>query len=318
MSETAADKLRRVLQLIPELADDKDHAVDEIATGLGIDRQTLLGDLRSLAQRFDDPGGFVEGVQIYLGERTVSLRSDHFLRPMRLTIGEVGTLELGLALLRSESAPEEYRGLEQARERLQRVLAKLPGDPTYEGVREASTGTESDASTLALVRRSVRNRRKLALTYRGSRSDEGLLRIVCPYAPVFASGAWYLVAHCQRSEAIRIFRLDRIEAAEPVDERFEIPADFSLEGIVRGGKVFQGSAEEVVTIRYSPAIARWIAEREGKALAPDGSLTLEHPLADPHWVVRHVLQYGAEAEVLSPESARNAVRTALDRILAAS
>ena len=135
MSEIAADQLRRVLQLIPELADDKDHAVDEIATGLGIDRQTLLRDLRSLAQRFDDPGGFVEGVQIYLGERTVSLRSDHFLRPMRLTIGEVGAPELGLALLRSGSAPEEARGLAQARRRLPGVTAKPPGRPALGGAR---------------------------------------------------------------------------------------------------------------------------------------------------------------------------------------
>ena len=35
-------------------------------------------------------------------------------------------------------------------------------------------------------------------------------------------------------------------------------------------------------------------------LSADGSLTMEHPLADPAWGVRHVLQYGAEAEVVGP------------------
>lgn len=57
-------------------------------------------------------------------------------------------------------------------------------------------------------------------------------------------------------------------------------------------------------MRYGPAVARWIAEREGKPLAADGSLTVEHPLADPEWAVRHVLQYGPDAEVLAPESVR--------------
>jgi proteasome accessory factor C len=197
------------------------------------------------------------------------------------------------------------------------VLAKLPGDPPFDGLREASTGTEVDAATLALVRRSMRDRRKLALIYRGSRSEESSRRIVCPYAPVFASGAWYLVAHCERSEAIRVFRLDRIETAEPLPERFEVPGDFTLDGIVRGGKVFHGAPEESVRIHYRPTVARWIAEREGRSLDPDGSLTLEHPLADTRWVVRHVLQYGAEAEVLAPESARRAVRQALEAIVMA-
>ena len=53
-------------------------------------------------------------------------------------------------------------------------------------------------------------------------------------------------------------------------------------------------------MRYSPRIARWIAEREGKELEKDGSLVVEHTLADTDWAVRHVLQYGPEAEVLAP------------------
>ena len=41
-------------------------------------------------------------------------------------------------------------------------------------------------------------------------------------------------------------------------------------------------------------------------------------LADTQWAVRHVLQYCAKARVLEPESARVAVREALERIMAAS
>ncbi|MFC1575522.1 WYL domain-containing protein [Gemmatimonadota bacterium] len=36
--------------------------------------------------------------------------------------------------------------------------------------------------------------------------------------------------------------------------------------------------------------------------------TVTHRVADPHWIVRHVLQYGAEAEVLTPEEVRGWVR----------
>jgi predicted DNA-binding transcriptional regulator YafY len=62
-----------------------------------------------------------------------------------------------------------------------------------------------------------------------------------------------------------------------------------------------------MTVRYSPRIARWVAEREGLQLAEDGSLTMEHPVADESWAVRHVLQYGPDAEVLAPAAMRELV-----------
>ncbi len=67
-----------------------------------------------------------------------------------------------------------------------------------------------------------------------------------------------------------------------------------------------------MTVRYSPRIARWVAEREGKPLDEDGSLTLEHPVADDSWAVRHVLQYGPDAELLEPAELREKVREGLD------
>jgi predicted DNA-binding transcriptional regulator YafY len=54
-----------------------------------------------------------------------------------------------------------------------------------------------------------------------------------------------------------------------------------------------------------------VAEREGVRPAEDGSLTLEHPVADESWAVRHVLQYGPDAEVLAPDSIRTLLRERL-------
>jgi proteasome accessory factor C len=318
MSDTAADQLRRVLQIIPELADDGEHKLDEVAGLVGVDRKRLLKDLKSLADRFDDPGGFVEGVQIYVTGDAVSLRSDHFLRPMRLTVAELSALELGLALLRAERAPEEQPALDRARARLVKVLAKLPKDEPAVAARVASTGPEIDSEWLPELRRAMKGKRKLRIRYRSANATEGAERVVSPYATVFASGAWYLVAQCERSGGLRVFRLDRIEELVATDEAYEVPDGFSLDNVVRDGRVFLGQPTEEVKIWYGPAVARWVAERVGRPLEDDGSVTLSYPLADPRWVVRHVLQYGAEARVLSPESARAAVREALERITAAA
>ena len=128
--DTAAAQLRRILHLIPALADDRDHPIDEVARLAGVDRKTLVRDLRSVAERFDDPGGFVEGVTILIDPEHVSVHTSHFQRPMRLTRREIAALELGLAMLRGERPPEEHRAIDAARERLTDVVAELPDDGT--------------------------------------------------------------------------------------------------------------------------------------------------------------------------------------------
>ena len=105
---------------------------------------------------------------------------------------------------------------------------------------------------------------------------------------------------------MRVFERD--EDAALLADRYEIPANFSIREALREGRGLQADTPSGgMTVRYSPRVARWIAEREGRELAPDGSLTIEHPLADAEWGVRHVLQYGAEAEVLEPESLREEI-----------
>jgi predicted DNA-binding transcriptional regulator YafY len=64
-------------------------------------------------------------------------------------------------------------------------------------------------------------------------------------------------------------------------------------------------------VRYAPSVAKWIAERERVKLEADGSAVIEHPLRDEKWAVRHLLQYGPEAEVLGPDRIREALREAL-------
>ena len=129
--------------------------------------------------------------------------------------------------------------------------------------------------------------------------------MVAPYALFVASGMWYAVAYCDDSNGVRVFRLDRVEGASLLEEAFAVPAEFSVESVVRERRVLlHADGPQTMTVRYSPRIARWIAEREGRSLDSDGSLTMEHPLLDVAWGVRHALQYGADAEVVGPSGVR--------------
>ncbi|HET7623009.1 MAG TPA: hypothetical protein VFK39_13985, partial [Gemmatimonadaceae bacterium] len=169
---TAAAQLRRILHVIPFLSDDEPHSFDEIAERVGVKRDVLQRDLLSLTERYvEPPGGSVSGVELFIESEKVELLTDHFRRPMRLTVSELRALELGLAMLSAERPPEEQEVLDRARDQLRAVIAKLPSDPFPDAARQASFGAHGDAEHLAAVRSALRSRRKLKLTYRKGDAD---------------------------------------------------------------------------------------------------------------------------------------------------
>lgn len=311
---SAAEQLRRILLLIPRLADGEPHSLETVSRMAGVDRAVVLRDIESISERFEAQGGFVEGLQIFIEADDVSVIPNHFLRPMRLTRGELLALELGLAMLRGERPPEERRAIDGATSRLRQAIARLPDDEIAGDFRVASLSPAGNLEHLRRLREAFRARRKVRLTYRKADDEEPSSRVVCPYGIVFANGMWYAVANCESSEGIRIFRLDRVEQVEMLEARYDSPRGFSIDAIVKGGKAFQSAEAGTLRVRYSPRIARWIAEREGRVVAEDGSLVLDHPLADRDWAVRHVLQYGPDAEVLEPEEVRQELCRRLEAI----
>jgi len=135
-------------------------------------------------------------------------------------------------------------------------------------------------------------------------STESTDRVVHPYAVLPLRGKWFLVAHCERSGSLRFFRVDRIHEMDRLSESFERPEGLDLDALVAGGRGFGSESAERLVVRYSPRVARWIAEREPGDAEQDGSFVVSHPLADDAWAVRHVLQYGPDAEVLAPARVR--------------
>lgn len=310
----ASAQLERLLAMVPRIADGEEHSIASIAAILGVTPATVANDLVSFGERYDTPGGFVEGLQVFIEAQQVSVRTSHFLRPMRLTAPELHALGLGLAMIRAERSPEEWAAIDGARERIDHAVAKLPGDPIHESAMSAAGAPVSHAH-LAVIRDSLARRRKLRISYRRGDSTTTVGRVVCPYRLVLAGPGWYLIAYCERNKGVRVFRLDRIEHAQVSGERFAAPAPDVVAAHLDNGPVFESDAPATLRVRYSPKIARWIRERlEGIAEA-DGSYVVKHPLADTAWALRHVLQYGSEAEVLAPAGVRRAVRERVDAML---
>jgi predicted DNA-binding transcriptional regulator YafY len=309
MSDTAAAQLRRVLHLIPRLADGEEHALSDVAKEAGTNAEQVLRDIASISERFDTPGGFVEGVSIWVEQDTVCVTAREFHRPMRLTMPELCALELGLAMLRRERTPAEQGPVDGALARLRHAISQVPSNERHEGARWAELGVAGAPEHLATIRAAIAARLMLELCYRAGAATESRVRTVAPHSLVFAEQMWYLVATADGG-ALRFFRVDRVEAVRVLDATFERDEGVGSR-IQEAGRAFASDTTRRMTVRYSPRIARWVADREGVTLAADGSLTLEHPVADDSWAVRHVLQYGPDAELLAPVDLREVVRERL-------
>jgi predicted DNA-binding transcriptional regulator YafY len=273
----------------------------------------LLRDLEAVSERFDAPGGFVEGVSIWVEDDSVCVTTHRFLRPMRLTMPELCALELGLTMLRRERTPAEQGPIDRALARLRETIARVPADDRWEGTRYADLTVAGSVEHLSALRRAIGESRRARLRYRPGAAGESSTRTIDPQSLVFAEQMWYVVATTDDA-TLRFFRLDRIEDVEVLDESFARDPSAGSR-VQEAGRVFASDTTRRMTVRYSPRIARWVAEREGVAVAEDGSLTLEHPVADESWAVRHVLQYGPDAEVLDPAPIRALVVAHLDRVV---
>jgi predicted DNA-binding transcriptional regulator YafY len=229
---------------------------------------------------------------------------------MRLTVAELCALELGLALLEREHDGEEAATspMSALRARLADLITRLPQDAAYDGLRDGALADPGQARAVPRLREALRRGRVVELQYQKDHDDAAQSRTVRPYGLRFSRGAWYLSGWCERSNGMRLFRCDRILSVTLTDREHQVPADFSIEQLMVDGRVFQvGEPTPVLTVRYGTGIARWIVERDGGSLEADGSALRTMPLADREWAIRHVLQYGPDAEIVSPADLRDEV-----------
>lgn len=314
MPETALDRLRRILDLLPLAAREGGIPYDELARALGIDRDRLDRDLAEITDRelyhSGDSGG---DIQIILdADRVHVWTTGHLRRPTRLSPGEAAALDLGLRILAAEREDEAM--VPRMGRLLERVAWTIPDDVRDRVIADGDPGA-TDAVRALLVD-AARRRRRVRFRYLKLDAHATEDRSVDPYTIAYAGGHWYVVGRCPERDGIRIFRTDRILEATVAEADFHPPADFDAADYMAGGQVYQADEEIEVVVRYETPIAPWLLERGEGEPQSDGAVIVRHRVADPAWIVRHVLRYGGEARVLQPAWVAALLRAAVGKVAA--
>lgn len=311
MTETASTQLNRIVSVVAELsrreaAGERPLTLAQVAGAHGTTPEQLQRDLRTLTQASDEPDvEWLQSLSIWQEGDCISVSSlGPFRRPIRFTPEEVLALQVALATERGASSA------------LSSDLANLVrlDESAVRSFHVGPTAGAGEADVAALARQAMADHKVLSILYAGEGDRAGTVRGIEPHQVVLAEGRTYIVAWCRHSEGWRNFRADRVIDAMLEQESFSPRVDFNP--FEKDQAVFRAAADSVdnVTVRFSAEIARWLEERHPDAKRqPDGSLLVTFKVANPSWLVRHVLQYGPDAEVIAPAEYREAVWRAVGR-----
>ncbi|HSJ50881.1 MAG TPA: WYL domain-containing protein [Actinomycetota bacterium] len=300
----AAERLRRLLAAVPYLVQHPGTPVGEATALFGVSEQELLDDLNLLFVSGLPPYGPGDLIDVDVQEGRIWIgMADYFARPLRLTRSEALALYLrGTALSQAPGVPEAPA--------LSTALAKLAdslGPEALGGLPErvGAAGSRRPVEALDDVRDAAREHERLRIEYYAASTAETTSREIDPEELFFTIGNWYVAAWDHRSDAERLFRVDRIRSVERTGERFE------PRGLAGAGRPLytRDEADLRVRLRLRPE-ARWVAEyyeTEDQAELADGRLEVVLPAGRLEWLERLLLRLGPEAEILEPDDLRSRV-----------
>ena len=182
------------------------------------------------------------------------------------------------------------------------------------------------AELLPAVAEAVWDDLRLAVRYR-RRDGAEVTRELAPYGLVLKAGVWYLAAGTEGVH--RVYRVDRLTAAEATGERFERDAGFDLAAFweERATAFARSILGEEVVVRLSPAGAarlrhvtdRPAAEEALAAAGPadgEGRITVTLAVENQDVAYAQLLALGPEAEVRAPAALRERFAEAAGRLAA--
>lgn len=168
-------------------------------------------------------------------------------------------------------------------------------------------------SQFTVVASALARRQRLRIDYHARSDDRMAPRIVSPQRLTLYRDNWYLDAWCHTREDLRIFALDRIIAAEAVDQPAQDIPDLQLDqSLATSYGIFSGEPTALAVLRFSARAARWIAAetwhpQQQDTPHEDGSLTRRLPYHRSEELIMDLLRHGADVEILEPPALRQTV-----------
>lgn len=312
-SENKADRLLQIEALL--LAHPEGLTQSDIARRMGVNRSTIHHDMPDLGRRFSiiehDDGRITidraaylvrvsfslhEALAVHLAARLLSTRMD------RQNPNAASALrKLGLALERL--APRISQHVQQSADIMDETGQRQ--DPRYLEVLENLTLAWAE-------------QRKAQVRHRSEVTGTLIEYMFSPYfiEPYAVGQTTHLIGRSEgdKDGKLRTLKIERIEQVILTREIYEIPPSFDPRDLLSDawGVWYTGNEPVNVTLKFHPRVARRVQETrwhrsEDEKELPDGYILWQAKVAEPQEMIPWIRGWGADVEVLEPESLRKAL-----------
>lgn len=311
----------RVVRFL-EARGERGATPEEVARAVDVSKRTVYRDLKAIDEEL--------GLPVWSDDGRFGLEGKGLLPALQLTQPEAMAVFLSARLMAryaDEYDPDLAGAFQKIAEGLPEVLAAHVAD-TLDRMRRLGTEPRDRRAILATLTRAWAERRVVELRYRTGTYDGrpgSRPATVRPYLlePSLTTRALYLIGHDETRNAVRTFKLERIEAVTLTPRVFEPPDDGKAErALERAWDIVADQPEVEVVVRFASTVASRVRETrwhpsEATEPGPNGSLTWRARVSGTLEVRSWILGWGADAEVLAPAELRTEVAAVLGRAAAA-
>ena len=289
--------------------------VKELAGEAGVSIKTIRRDLET----FQTAGFPLREVVGDFGRKTWRLESARPPADLHFTWDEAAALYLGRRLLEPLMGTVFWQAARDAFRKIHAYLEPMPRahlDKFAAMFGQTMIGTHDYSKKADLIdslMEAIEESRAVSMTYRSLHATEPVTYTVWAYGLIYHRGSLYVIGRPRRHEEICHWKVDRIEAVELKDERFQRPEDFDLQQhLSKSFGVFPGDGEVRVKVRFLPAVARYVEEStwhpsQKLTRQQDGSVIADFTVDGTEELKRWIMGFGKHATVLDPAALRQEV-----------
>ncbi|MBA3946422.1 MAG: transcriptional regulator [Herpetosiphonaceae bacterium] len=286
----------------------------ELAAYCGVDRRTIYRDILTLEE---------VGAPIWQLDGKFGLERGRYQSTVRLNLNETVALYFAARLLAHHS-DENNPSVVSA---LEKIAASLPNETLSSHMSHAAAVIKAKPlrgnyiQILETLTRAWADRRLVRISYWATDRPEAQERVIAPYFLEVSRSepASYVLAHDRLRNALRTFKVERIQSATLLDEEYTIPDDFDPYAWLDASWGIMAEDPVEVRLRFTPAVARRVREsvwHHSQQLTnlPDGGCILTVSVGGTREIKSWVMSWGADVDVLAPLELRAEIANDVARL----
>ena len=301
-------KFERLLLILNLIRSRPGVKAAELARETGMSQRTIYRDILNVASQYP-----------VLYDNGYRLLPTAYLKTMNLTQSEYSLLQMAL------SCPALQRSDLKSRARTLKGKIDTVVDPAIRkssaGVNHICWGSAPEGpsqpqhqKTFTTLEKAIEQKRIVELI-RSDTRDRSKAQFY-PYALVYRPFDWYVIGYFSAQDDFEGIKVEHLKQIFSLNQTFPRDPNFSVEIFLSSGWGMKRGEETVVKVRFTGQAAQEILAsqhhpQEKVVRVGDGEAQYALTVQGTEEILKWILSFGAEAEVLAPASLREEVKAGL-------